>query len=329
MQDDRQVKDKAKARLIYKYIAPSIVVLIVLASNAGLLADVLPQLDLLVHFQVQYAWVLTACLLWLLIQRRFGWSILAAAALSLPVIRIAPWYFQSPTPSHLETHEAQTELELLSCNIKYTNTNYQSLIKLIKEADADIVVVQEVTHAWELALAKLSNIYPHRIAHPAPGPRGMLMLSKLPFLRSKVEVHPTTQHCVLAGWIRFDRQEILIIAAHPFRPGLRRGPTLLASELEMAANLANNDTRNVILIGDLNTTMWSSTYTRFVQNHHLSNLRRGFGIHASWSRGIPWLSAIPIDHCLIGDNFHGVSFELLPIVGSDHDAINALVKLQQ
>ena len=171
-------------------------------------------------------------------------------------------------------------------------------------------------------------MYPHRIARPASGPRGMVMLSKLPFLRSKVEVHPITRHCILAGWVRFDSQEILLIAAHPFRPGLRHGPTLLASELEMAANLANNDTQNVILIGDLNTTMWSSTYTRFVENHHLSNLRRGFGIHASWSRGIPWLSAIPIDHCLIGDNFHGVSFELLPIVGADHDAINAVVKLR-
>ena len=160
MDGDSQVKDKPKARLIYKCIAPSIVILTVLASNAGLLADVLPQLDLLIHFQVQYAWVLAACLLCLLIQRRFWWSILAVAALSLPVIRIAPWYFPSPTLSPLETHEAQTELELLSCNIKYTNKNYQSLIKLIQATDADVVVVQEATHAWERALAQLSNMYP-------------------------------------------------------------------------------------------------------------------------------------------------------------------------
>ncbi|MDG1837261.1 MAG: endonuclease/exonuclease/phosphatase family protein [Phycisphaerales bacterium] len=329
MQDDRQVKGKSKARTIHKCIAPSIVISAVLASNAGLLADVFPQLDLLVHFQVQYAWVLAACLLYLLIQGRFGWAILATAALSLPMMRIAPWYFPSPTLSYLETHEEQTELELLSCNVKYTNKNYQDLIKLIKETDADVVVVQEATHAWELALDQLSNMYPHRIAHPASGPRGMIMLSKLPFLQSKVEVHPITRHCTLAGWIRFDNQDILLIASHPFRPGLRHGPTLIASELEMAASFANKDTQNVIFIGDLNTTMWSSTYTRFVQKHRLSNLRKGFGICASWSRVIPWVSAIPIDHCLIGDNFHGVSFDLLPVAGSDHDAINALVRLRQ
>ena len=219
MQNGRQVKGKSKARTIHKSIAPSIVISAVLASNAGLLADVFPQLDLLVHFQVQYAWVLAACLLYLLIQGRFGWAILATAALSLPMIRIAPWYFPSPTLSYLETHEEQTELELLSCNVKYTNKNYQDLIKLIKETDADVVVVQEATHAWELALDQLSNMYPHRIAHPASGPRGMIMLSKLPFLQSKVEVHPITRHCTLAGWIRFDNQDILLIASHPFRPG--------------------------------------------------------------------------------------------------------------
>jgi len=288
-----------------------------------------PQLDLLVHFQVQYAWVLAACLLYFLMQRRLRWSILTAAALSLPVIRIVPWYVPPPILHHLETHEAQTELQLLSCNVKYTNENYQSLIKLIQSTDADIVVVQEATHAWDLALEQLSSTYPHRIAHPASGPRGMVMLSTFPFLRSKIEIHPTTQHCILAGWLQFDSQEILLIASHPFRPGLRHGPTLLASELDMAANLANKNTQNVILIGDLNTTMWSNTYTRFVQKHGLSNLRKGFGIYASWSRAIPWLSAIPIDHCLIGTDFHGIAFDVIPIAGSDHDAIHALVRLRQ
>ena len=176
---------KLNARLIRNCIAPSIVIWTALASNAGLLADAVPQLDLLVHFQVQYAWVLAACLLYFLMQRRLRWSILTAAALSLPVIRIVPWYVPPPILHHLETHEAQTELQLLSCNVKYTNENYQSLIKLIQSTDADIVVVQEATHAWDLALEQLSSTYPHRIAHPASGPRGMVMLSTFPLLTIK------------------------------------------------------------------------------------------------------------------------------------------------
>jgi endonuclease/exonuclease/phosphatase (EEP) superfamily protein YafD len=167
MQGARRVKDQLNARLTRKCIAPSIVILAVLASNAGLLADVLPQLDLLVHFQVQYAWVLSVCLLYLIIQRRLGWAILTAAALSLPVMRIAPWYIAPPTLRHLETHEPQTELELLSCNVKYTNEHYRSLISLIRETDADVVIVQEATYAWEQALAQLNSLYPYRIAHPA------------------------------------------------------------------------------------------------------------------------------------------------------------------
>jgi endonuclease/exonuclease/phosphatase (EEP) superfamily protein YafD len=329
MQGDSQVKGGSKARLLKTCTAPSILISTALASNAGLLADIVPQLDLLVHFQVQYAWVLAACLAYFLLRRKLGWTLLAVAALSLPVIRIAPWYMSNPALDHQKTQQVQTTLALLSCNVRYTNNDYLRLLELIQATDADVVVVQETTPAWALALAPLNSMYPYRISHPASGPRGMVLLSKLPLLRSKVEVHATTQHCVLAGWIELDGQEVLIIAAHPFRPGLRHGPTLLAKELQMAVGLANNDTQNVILIGDLNTTMWSSTYTRFVQKYRLSNLRRGLGIHASWSRVIPWLSAIPIDHCLIGKNLHGVSFDLLPIAGSDHDAIQAVVQLRE
>ena len=65
--------------------------------------------------------------------------------------------------------------------------------------------------------------------------------------------------------------------------------------------------------------------TTFVQDLGLTNLRQGAGILPSWSRVVPWLSAIPIDHCLIGDDLQGFAFGLLPIPGSDHDAVRAVV----
>ena len=72
--------------------------------------------------------------------------------------------------------------------------------------------------------------------------------------------------------------------------------------------------------------MWSGTYQRLISQHGLTNLRRGRGVLASWRRGIPWLSAIPIDHCLIGRDLRGVSFTLHPVAGSDHDAMHAVVQ---
>lgn len=313
---------------VCRWVIPLIAVSVFIAANAGLLSDVIPPLDLLVHFQVQYAWVLAVCLVCLIIQKRLWWSLFTAAALLIPASRIAPWYIPLSTPAQQEAHDSSKVLSLLCCNVKWTNDDYASTLTLIGSIDADIVVVQEATPAWAMALDALQNSYPYHISHPAAGPRGMVMLSKRPLSQVQQALHPITQHCILSGWIELNHQPVQIIALHPFRPGLTHGARNLESELQLAASLAGGNTERTIFIGDLNTTMWSNTYHRFVETQQLTNLRQGAGIHASWSRLIPWVSAIPIDHCLIGKHLEGVSFERYPIHGSDHDAIYATVRIR-
>lgn len=308
-------------RDLRRAVAPLIVVMTGLACLAGLGAGLVPQLDLLVHFQVQYAWVLTGCLLWLLIARRWGWAIVAAMVLLVPVLRIAPWYLDPPSPPA----PGQTTIELLAGNVQFTNEQYGEFIELIEASDADIVIVQEATDAWARALSGLADRWPHQLLHPTPGPRGMLLLSRLPLSDTDVVLHPVTSHCILIATVEVGGRPMRILAAHPFRPGLRYGSRQLADELRQLSGLAGDDTGDVVVIGDLNTTMWSDTYTTFVQGLGLTNLRRGVGILPSWSRVVPWLSAIPIDHCLIGDDLQGFEFGLLPIPGSDHDAVRAVV----
>ena len=306
-------------------IVPFIVIATALASNAGLLANIIPQCDLLVHFQVQYAWVLAACALWCVLRRRLAWLVLSVAALTLPAARITPWYL--PQPVHEHAHTAQPALALLSCNVKFTNTQYPVVLDLILTTDPDVVVVQEATPAWSEALMELGTAYPHQLSHPAGGPRGMVLLSRFPLLHPVVDIHPLTKHCTLSATVEVGTDRVQIIAAHPFRPGLRHGSTVVERELQASAALARGDSSNVVFIGDLNTTMWSGTYQRLVSQHGLTNLRRGRGVLASWRRSIPWLSAIPIDHCLIGCDLRGVSFTLHPVAGSDHDAMHAVVQM--
>lgn len=301
------------------WILPSLAILAAAASLAGYAASIIPQLDLLVHFQVQYAWVLLLILLLLLCTRRWGWAIVVTALLALPTARIAPWYLDAPPSA------SGPVIELLSCNVKFTNPEHRQLIELIEHVDADIVVVQEATSQWAQALSVLSGRWPHLISHPTPGPRGMLLMSRRPLQDTEVTIDPVTRHCTLLATIDVDGRSMRIIAAHPFRPGLRHGSKLLAGELERLGDLAGDDTGNLIVIGDLNTTMWSKAYTDFVEANRLSNLRQGIGILPSWHSLVPWLSAIPIDHCLVGSKLQGFDFRLRPVAGSDHDAMVAVI----
>jgi endonuclease/exonuclease/phosphatase (EEP) superfamily protein YafD len=155
----------------------------------------------------------------------------------------------------------------------------------------------------------------------------MLLFSKKPLIDPKAVIHPLTKHSTLSTTIQLGDSLVHLIAAHPFRPGLLHGDRILTKELKAITELVGINSEHTIVIGDLNTTMWSTTYIDFVNACNLSNLRQGRGVLPSWSRIIPWISAIPIDHCLVGKGLEGMSFKLLPIEGSDHCAMHAVLQV--
>ena len=291
------------------------------ASNAAWGSKIIPQLDLLVHFQVQYAWTMLLCILILLYRRVFGWAIIVASLLLFPLARIAPLYFSNQQSS------VAPALNILSSNVRYTNKNYSSLIDAVNTIKPDVVIVQEATNDWNDALFVIHPAYPFRVLHPESGPRGMLLFSKKPLIHSEVVIHPLTKHSTLSTSIELGGSLVHLIAAHPFRPGLLHGASILKKELKAISELVGINSGHTIVIGDLNTTMWSTTYIDFVNTCNLSNLRQGRGVLPSWSRIIPWISAIPLDHCLVGKDLNGMSFRLLPIEGSDHRAMHAVIQV--
>ncbi|MBT6282073.1 MAG: endonuclease/exonuclease/phosphatase family protein [Phycisphaerae bacterium] len=291
------------------------------ASNAGWGSKIIPQLDLLVHFQVQYALTMLLCLLLLLYKRALGWAIIIALLLLFPLARIVPLYFSTSQSS------VPPALNILCSNVRYTNKQYSSLLNAVNTIKPDVVIVQEATNDWNDALFEMHHNYPFRILNPESGPRGMLLFSKKPLIDPKAVIHPLTKHSTLSTTIQLGDSLVHLIAAHPFRPGLRHGDRILTKELKAITELVGINSEHTIVIGDLNTTMWSTTYIDFVNTCNLSNLRQGRGVLPSWSRIIPWISAIPIDHCLVGKGLEGMSFKLLPIEGSDHCAMHAVVQV--
>ena len=73
-----------------------------------------------------------------------------------------------------------------------------------------------------------------------------------------------------------------------------------------------------ILIGDLNTTMWSPWFGRLCAKSGLSSVRRGFGVLPSWPAPLPAFLRIPIDHCLVSDDLVVTGCRLGSPAGSDH-----------
>jgi endonuclease/exonuclease/phosphatase (EEP) superfamily protein YafD len=67
---------------------------------------------------------------------------------------------------------------LMTYNVNYANPDPDRSIDAIAAADADVVLLQEVTEAWRARLVKrLAAQYPHRVFHPARA-GGLAVLSK-------------------------------------------------------------------------------------------------------------------------------------------------------
>ena len=111
-------------------------------------------------------------------------------------------------PSRARAQSPAHALRLLTYNVNYANPDVEASLSAIDAADADVVLLQEVTREWEHALAtRFAEKYPHqvfRIYHRAPG--GLAVLSRYRIRGEELLPSP------IASWFPAER---LVVAA-PF-----------------------------------------------------------------------------------------------------------------
>ncbi len=98
------------------------------------------------------------------------------------------------------------------------------------------------------------------------------------------------------------------------RSGLSTAEEPMADVAAKLAELVTATTNDIIVIGDLNATPWSSALDPLF-DAGLVDTRLGYA--ATWPTGM-WPLRIPIDLCLVSANFGNASFHVGPDVGSDH-----------
>ena len=90
------------------------------------------------------------------------------------------------------------------------------------------------------------------------------------------------------------------------------------------AEAARDSPEPVLLIGDLNVTMFSPHYEQ-IEDAGMTNARAGRGVQPTWPDWSP--VRIPIDHVLVSDEFEVCEMEVLDSFGSDHLPVLATVRM--
>lgn len=270
--------------------------------------------ELMTHFRVQAAIAGVVIAVACASLRLHRTALATCAFVAFHVIPMLPYLIpaQPPTPT------GQPQIRLMQINVLTGNRDHLAVEQAILAANPDIVGLVEVNRRWLAALAPLHARYPYRIEHPQDDNFGIALFSRFPLDNLQLRPLAVPGLQMITGEFTLGSTPITVAVAHPVPPSGRSLSALRNRQfVRLSEILKESEGREIILLGDLNTSPWSPVYYDFEQAAGLRNSARGFGLFPTWPSGIPPLM-IPLDHCLISPGLRATTFKLGPHIGSDH-----------
>lgn len=255
------------------------------------------------------------------------------ALLWMALATLAGWWLLALAPERSQTAPSREGLLLMSANLKIDNPTKAKAVAAIRATAPDLLLVQESSYAWRIALDELSDLLPY---NSSPGIRSYpptVIYSRWPL--RQVEIVPLItreqthglSNLVIRAEIERDGIIVELFDVHAPTP---RSPDLWAARNDYLNKLASlvrtvPPGRPILLAGDFNTPYWSPWYRSFIAASGLRDVApRGwppatrlpieFGLSG---RLASWLG-VPIDHVLVSSEIAAGMFAPGPDLGSDH-----------
>mgnify|MGYP001793022597 CR=1 FL=1 len=266
--------------------------------------------DLLTHFRAQYlvAFVLLAFyLIWLRTYR------LACCAIGLVVLNgywLAPLFVAKP----VELHAPSDPVVVMSANVRHRGGDPEKTSELLARHKPDVVALLEVDTYWLSHLSDALNRYPYRVELPREDDFGIAVYSRLPIVSHEVLEVPPLFLPTLAAELEGG---LSLFATHPIPPIGHRETLTRDAQLSRLGQRVANTEGPVLLVGDLNTTPFSPSFSDLLRRGGLRDSARGYGYAPTWPTFFVPLS-IPIVHALHTPDIEILDRNVGPDMGSDH-----------
>lgn len=292
----------------------------VLFSVVTTLDSIHHGVELFVHFRGQYLVisVLLAIAFGLLRNPLYTGLMLLAAVVN--AYHVVPWYIADAPQA------SGTPLKIVLANVRASSDAYERVLDFIDAESPDIVFLQEVTPAWMEAVNDLTRDFAFHYAEPRAGNFGIAMFSRVPLDWVAHVDGPPLGHPTIIATALVDERPLTLISTHPMIPLGRDRFAARNEQLRHVADLVAESEGPLVLIGDLNTTMWSHSYRTFVSRTGLLDARRGFGVLPTWPTFMP-LAMIPIDHALVSSDVGVLDVRRGRRIDSDHLPLVVTVQL--
>lgn len=272
--------------------------------------------DLLSSFRFQYLIFLVAWLLYTLVIRKkyFIVSVLIPIALNL--------FYLAPTWSVDKIDKA--DLKIYFANLLSSNDKYDLVINNILKKNPHLVVLQEVTQAWEKELSKLSKKYPYKVVVSREDNFGIAVYSSVEFKYHKTYLSSAGLESILVE-LAVEDENISVLTTHPLPPiGLDYWNSRNVQYDEIK-DYFKKSTGRKILIGDLNTVPWSFYIQNVEKENQIVSIN---SFDDTWNTLFPPMFRIRTLFALASSSIKG-EIRILDDVGSDHFPLLLKIKFNK
>jgi endonuclease/exonuclease/phosphatase (EEP) superfamily protein YafD len=278
-------------------------------------------LELFSHFKAQYFVSAILLLVVFVIYRRRNLAVLMLVLALINAWFVVPWYLPAEQP------QANGEsITLLQANVLLSNRETAALLAQIDAVQPDIVILQEMSPPWLQAMRGLVDRYPYSVAEAQESAFGIGMFSKFPLESARIVYAPPNDLPEIRALLVVGEHKIRFVSAHPMPPIGVASIEARNQQLAALGKEVGEMQGSIVLVGDLNITMWAPTYLMFEESTGLRNARKGFGLVPTFPVFLP-IAGIPIDHVLVSNDIAVTEFRTGAKTGSDHYPVVVSLRL--
>ena len=233
------------------------------------------------------------------------------------------WRYVPGAPLEVESRYAAVgapeRIALLTTNVLQKSRDCDALLKIIGEADPDLVLAVETDEWWCSRLTEgLRARYPHSLIYPLSNGYGLAAFSRLELTDPEIRFLVDDAIPSIKTGVRLRSGALVdLYGLHPQPPAPQQDSTERDVELVLVGKEIKKANRPAIVLGDLNDVAWSPTTSRFKNVGGLLDPRRGRGFFNTYPAGLPGLR-YPLDYIFHTAHFAVCDMRVLPRFQSDH-----------
>ncbi|MGV3639973.1 MAG: endonuclease/exonuclease/phosphatase family protein [Adhaeribacter sp.] len=251
--------------------------------------------------------------------RGIGFVVLLALALVNEIVYIYKFtilYPKQALPS--EKSNPRDTFSFMISNVRMSNKRYSRFLKVVRDTDPDILLINEPDHNWARELACLDDTYPYCIKCPLDNTYGMMFFSKFKILEKEIRFLVEKGIPSFYAIMEFPSgKKFDFFTVHPQPPHLNKDTDTREAELLQVGKMVRKTSYASVVAGDLNDVAWSHTTNLFRKISGLLDPRIGRGFFNTYNALVPFFR-YSLDHIFYDPAYRLLRMERLPKFGSDH-----------